>query len=406
MERRGARPARPQLRDRRRGRLDPHRRGPDAAHHQRPGRPDQNGTSSSPRIAQRLQRATDGSRRLRGRREASARVAVIEAGVEKVEDQLGIDNLYESVNTPLVGYLNNALKAKELYKRDKDYVVIDGEVLIVDEFTGRILHGRRYNEGMHQAIEAKEGVEIKQENQTLATITLQNYFRLYEKLAGMTGTADDRGRGVRPDLQARRRADPDQPADGPHRPARPRLQDRGGEVRRRSSTTSPSGTRRASRSWSAPRASRSRELLSQLLLRARRPARGAQREAPRAGGADRRAGRPQGRGHRRHQHGRPRHRHHARRQPRVHRRGRAAPARPVDPVETPEEYEAAWPRRAGARPRRRSRPSTRRSSSSAVCTCSAPSGTSRAGSTTSCAAAPAGRATRASPGSTCRSATT
>jgi preprotein translocase subunit SecA len=116
-------------------------------------------------------------------------IAVTERGVAKVEDRLGIDNLYESVNTPLVGYLNNAIKAKELYKRDKDYIVNDGEVLIVDEFTGRILHGRRYNEGMHQAIEAKEGVEIKQENQTLATITLQNYFRLYGKLSGMTGTA-------------------------------------------------------------------------------------------------------------------------------------------------------------------------------------------------------------------------
>ncbi|MGN9808114.1 preprotein translocase subunit SecA [Micromonospora sp. BQ11] len=116
-------------------------------------------------------------------------IAVTERGVAKVEDRLGIDNLYESVNTPLVGYLNNAIKAKELYKRDKDYIVSEGEVLIVDEFTGRILHGRRYNEGMHQAIEAKEGVEIKQENQTLATITLQNYFRLYEKLSGMTGTA-------------------------------------------------------------------------------------------------------------------------------------------------------------------------------------------------------------------------
>ncbi|BCJ32362.1 preprotein translocase subunit SecA [Actinocatenispora sera] len=121
--------------------------------------------------------------------ESKRTVAITEAGVRKVEDQLGIDNLYESVNTPLVGFLNNAIKAKELYKLDKDYIVSDGEVLIVDEFTGRILHGRRYNEGMHQAIEAKEGVEIKQENQTLATITLQNYFRLYEKLAGMTGTA-------------------------------------------------------------------------------------------------------------------------------------------------------------------------------------------------------------------------
>ncbi len=116
-------------------------------------------------------------------------VGVLEAGIEKVEDMLGIDNLYESVNTPLIGYLNNAIKAKELFKKDKDYVVIDGEILIVDEHTGRMLAGRRYNEGMHQAIEAKEGVEIKNENQTLATITLQNYFRMYDKLSGMTGTA-------------------------------------------------------------------------------------------------------------------------------------------------------------------------------------------------------------------------
>ncbi|MFI5616966.1 preprotein translocase subunit SecA [Streptomyces sp. NPDC051567] len=116
-------------------------------------------------------------------------VGIHEAGVAKVEDWLGIENLYESVNTPLVGYLNNAIKAKELFKKDKDYVVIDGEVMIVDEHTGRILAGRRYNEGMHQAIEAKEGVDIKDENQTLATITLQNFFRLYSKLSGMTGTA-------------------------------------------------------------------------------------------------------------------------------------------------------------------------------------------------------------------------
>ncbi|MFC9998268.1 preprotein translocase subunit SecA [Nocardia sp. NPDC127526] len=117
-------------------------------------------------------------------------IGVHEAGVEFVEDQLGIDNLYEAANSPLVSYLNNAIKAKELYTRDKDYIVRDGEVIIVDEFTGRILVGRRYNEGMHQAIEAKEGVEIQPENQTLATITLQNYFRLYDKLSGMTGTAE------------------------------------------------------------------------------------------------------------------------------------------------------------------------------------------------------------------------
>lgn len=117
-------------------------------------------------------------------------IGVHEAGVEFVEDQLGIDNLYEAANSSLVSYLNNAIKAKELYQRDKDYIVRNGEVIIVDEFTGRILVGRRYNEGMHQAIEAKEGVEIQPENQTLATITLQNYFRLYEKLSGMTGTAE------------------------------------------------------------------------------------------------------------------------------------------------------------------------------------------------------------------------
>ncbi|MEU1876696.1 preprotein translocase subunit SecA [Streptosporangium sp. NPDC020072] len=116
-------------------------------------------------------------------------VGIFESGVEKVEDWLGIDNLYKPEHTHLVGFLNNALKAKELYKKDKDYIVVDGEVLIVDEFTGRVLHGRRYNEGMHQAIEAKEGVKIKDENQTLATITLQNYFRLYTTLSGMTGTA-------------------------------------------------------------------------------------------------------------------------------------------------------------------------------------------------------------------------
>jgi preprotein translocase subunit SecA len=116
-------------------------------------------------------------------------VGVLEPGIEKVEDYLGIENLYESLNTPLIGFLNNAIKAKELYARDKDYVVMSGEVLIVDEHTGRMLPGRRYNEGMHQAIEAKEGVNIKAENQTLATITLQNYFRLYDKLSGMTGTA-------------------------------------------------------------------------------------------------------------------------------------------------------------------------------------------------------------------------
>ncbi len=116
-------------------------------------------------------------------------VGILESGIERTEDWLGIENLYEPANTRLVGYLNNAIKAKELFKRDRDYVVMNGEVMIVDEHTGRMLHGRRYNEGLHQAIEAKEGVEVKAENQTLATVTLQNFFRLYTKLSGMTGTA-------------------------------------------------------------------------------------------------------------------------------------------------------------------------------------------------------------------------
>ena len=117
-------------------------------------------------------------------------VGILDPGINKIEDYLGIDNLYEPNNTALIGYLNNAIKAKELFLRDRDYVVTGGEVLIVDEHTGRILPGRRYNEGLHQAIEAKENVEVKAENQTFATITLQNYFRMYDKLAGMTGTAE------------------------------------------------------------------------------------------------------------------------------------------------------------------------------------------------------------------------
>lgn len=117
-------------------------------------------------------------------------IGVLEPGIEKVEDYLGIDNLYESANTPLISFLNNSIKALALFKRDSDYVVMNDEVMIVDEHTGRILVGRRYNEGIHQAIEAKEAVPVKAENQTLATVTLQNYFRLYEKLAGMTGTAE------------------------------------------------------------------------------------------------------------------------------------------------------------------------------------------------------------------------
>jgi preprotein translocase subunit SecA len=121
--------------------------------------------------------------------EEKRQVAPLEEGIELVERELGIENLYDALQQNYVHQLTASIKAKELYKRDKDYIVQNGEVKIVDEFTGRILEGRRWSEGLHQAVEAKEGVRIKEENQTLATITLQNYFRMYDKLAGMTGTA-------------------------------------------------------------------------------------------------------------------------------------------------------------------------------------------------------------------------
>jgi preprotein translocase subunit SecA len=116
-------------------------------------------------------------------------VSPTERGVKRAEEFIGVDNLYLGEHGSLVNHLSQSLKAESLYKRDKDYAVVDGEVMIIDEFTGRILEGRRWSEGLHQAVEAKEGVAIGEENQTLATITLQNYFRLYEKLSGMTGTA-------------------------------------------------------------------------------------------------------------------------------------------------------------------------------------------------------------------------
>src|SRR6185312_1609324 len=116
-------------------------------------------------------------------------VVPTEEGISRVEAALGVENLYENVHQNYVHQLQQALRGKELFKRDVDYIIQDGEVKIVDEFTGRILEGRRWSEGLHQAVEAKEGVKIKEENQTLATVTLQNYFRMYEKLGGMTGTA-------------------------------------------------------------------------------------------------------------------------------------------------------------------------------------------------------------------------
>ena len=157
-------------------------------------------------------------------------VSVTEQGVAKAERFLSIDHLYRAENGHLVNHLIQSLKAESLYKRDVDYAVIDGEVKIIDEFTGRILEGRRWSEGLHQAVEAKERVRVQEENQTLATITLQNYFRMYDKLAGDDRYGADRGHRVHEDLRAARRPGPDEPADGPRRPQRPGLQDQGRQV--------------------------------------------------------------------------------------------------------------------------------------------------------------------------------
>ena len=279
------------------------------------------------KIAPRLRRGEDGE----GDYEVDEKkktVGIMESGVEKVEDWLGIDNLYDPVNTPLVSFLNNSIKAKELYKKDKDYVVMNGEVLIVDEFTGRILHGRRYNEGMHQAIEAKEGVAIKDENQTLATITLQNYFRLYDKLAGMTGTAMTEANefhqiyklGVVP-IPTNMPMIRDDQADVIYQSAQSKFEACVEDIAERHQAGQPVlvGTVSVEKS----------EILSKMLKRRGVPhevlnAKYHEREAMIIAQAGRR-----GRGHRGHQHGRPRYRHHARRQPGVHRRPGAARAGPV-----------------------------------------------------------------------------
>ena len=291
----------------------------------------------------------------------------------------------------LVHQLQAALKAKELFKRDKDYIVQHGEVKIVDEFTGRILEGRRWSEGLHQAVEAKEGVKIKEENQTLATVTLQNYFRMYDKLAGMTGTAADRGRRVRQHLRPPGRADPDATgrwsastsADLIYKTEDAKFDAVVDDIVERYET-GPAGARRHDLGREV-REARPRMLekrgIPHEVLNAKQHA----REAEIVAQAGRLA-----RGHRRHQHGRPRRRHPPRRQPRGP--GPTATCAP----------RASTPRPTRARPAthellaevrgRDARPRATRSASSAASTCSAPSATRAAASTTSSAAAPAVRA--------------
>ena len=180
-------------------------------------------------------------------------VVPLESGIEKVEKAVGVENIYDAVSTNYVHQLTKALTAKDLYKRDKDYLVAGGEVKIIDEFTGRTLDGRRWSDGLHQAVEAKERVAIKEENHTWATVTLQNYFRMYEKLSGHDRHGRDRGGRVRRHLRPLGRSHPDQQGHGPGRSGRPRLQDRGSQVQRRRRGPRRVATRRGSPSWSAPR---------------------------------------------------------------------------------------------------------------------------------------------------------
>ena len=330
-------------------------------------------------------------------------VAINENGIDVVEDRLGIDNLYESANTPLISYLNNAIKAKELFKNDRDYVVIDGEVLIVDEHTGRTLIGRRYNEGLHQAIEAKERVEIRDEYQTLATITLQNFFRMYEKLSGMTGTAMTEaaefqkiyGLGVVP-IPTNMPMVRDDQRDLIYRTEEAKFDAIVKDVAERHEKGQPVliGTASVAKS----------EILSKLLKQAGVKhdvlnAKQHEREAAIIALAGRKgavtvATNMAGRGTDIILGGNP-----------EFLADKVLHDKGIDPLEHSEEYEAQYPdllKEFEERPR----PSTTRSSRPAVSTWSAPSGTSRGGSTTSCAVVPAVRVTRARAGSTCRWATT
>ncbi len=328
-------------------------------------------------------------------------VGVLETGIAKVEDYLGIDNLYESLNTPLIGFLNNAIKAKELFTRDKDYVVMGGEVLIVDEHTGRMLAGPALQRGHAPGHRGQGGCGDQGREPDPGHDHPAELLPALRQARRDDRHRPDRGGRVDEHLQAGRGADPDQHADDP------RSTSRTSSTRTRTPSSSP---------WSSDIVERhakgqpvlvgtvsveKSEHLSKLLRKQGVPhdVLNAKQHAP--GGDDRRPGRPQGRGHRRDQHGRARHRHHARWQRRVHGRGRDGPARP-GPGRAARGVRGPVARGARRDPGGRSRPSTRRSSSWAGCTCWAPSATSRAGSTTSCAAGRAARATRASPASTCR----
>ena len=256
-------------------------------------------------------------------------VSVTEKGVAKAEKFLGIDNLYRAEHGNLVNHLQQALKAESLYKRDVDYAVIDGEVKIIDEFTGRILEGRRWSEGLHQAVEAKEGVAIQEESQTVATITYQNYFRRYDKLGGMTGTALTEATEFMKiyelqvvEIPTNRPMVRNDHNDQIYKTKDGKWAAVVNEIQERNTTGQPVLVGTISVEVS--------ELLAQQLDKRGHQALGAERQARarRARGRDDRRGGPPVRGHDRHQHGRPRRGHQARRQRGAPHAGRAHQARP------------------------------------------------------------------------------
>ena len=313
---RGPGAARALVRDRRRGRQHPHRRGADAAHHLGPGR-----GVGGPVLHLRPPRARASSPGPSARRRAATTSSTsrtrpsvpTEEGIDKIEQLLGIENLYDA-DPRLARHFDSALKAHALYKRDRDYIVEDGEIVIVDEFTGRKMPGRRWSEGLHQAIEAKEGLRVQRESRTLATITFQNYFRLYDKLAGMTGTAMTEAEEFHKIYNLEVVAIPTH---------RPMIRDDYPDLVFKNEASKFNALideieEMTTAGRPGPRRHRvGREVRGPLdaAQAARHQARDAQRQVPRARGGRRRAGGPQRRRHDRHQHGRPRHGHQARRQP-------------------------------------------------------------------------------------------
>ena len=327
-------------------------------------------------------------------------VSSTEEGIEKMEGWLGVENMYDA-DPRLARHFEQALRAHALYKRDRDYIVKDGEIIIVDEFTGRQMPGRRWSEGLHQAIEAKEGLRVQRESVTLATITFQNYFRLYDKLAGMTGTAMTEAEELHKIYKLEVVAIPthremvrEDFADLVFRDEPAKFNALIDEIVEMQEAGRPvlvgTVTRREVRD------------AGHDAQAARHQARGPQRQVPREGVGHRRPGRAVRRGHDRDQHGRPRHGHPARRQPGRSRLRGAPQARP----QPGRGGQGRRTRRRSPRPRPSPTRTTTGSSRPAACTSSAPSATTRAGSTTSSAAAPAARATRARRASTCPSRTT